>query len=84
MRLDGRVTSRDYINLLQDKLLPYLDTLEDKEIFIFQEDNAPIHTAKKVAKWKGENMVISFSWPAQSPDLNSNRAYLGQIRERNS
>ena len=34
----GRVNSRDYINinLLQGKLLPYLDTLEDKENFIFK------------------------------------------------
>ena len=67
VRLDGRVNSRDYINLLQDKLLPYLNTLEDKENFIFQEDNAPIHTSRLSNEWKN---LTSLRWPPQSPDLN--------------
>ena len=36
VRLDERVNSRDYINLLQDNLLPCLDTLEDKKILFFK------------------------------------------------
>jgi len=70
VRLDGRVNSRDYINLLQDKLLPYLNTLEDKENFIFQEDNAPIHTSRLSNEWKARNNLTSLHWPPQSPDLN--------------
>ena len=65
----GKLNADGYIEILQKNLLPFLSQL-GPNTYIFQEDNAPIHTAKKVAKWKGENMVISFSWPAQSPDLN--------------
>lgn len=70
VRLDGRVNSGDYINLLQNNFLPYLDTLEDKENFIFQEDNAPIHTSRRSTEWKTRNNLTSLPWPAQSPDLN--------------
>ena len=70
VRLDGKVNSRDYINLLRDNLLPYLDTLENKENLIFQEDNAPIHTSRLSKEWKARNNVTTLPWPPQSPDLN--------------
>jgi len=70
VRLDGRVNSRDYINLLQDNFLPYLDSLEDKENLIFQEDNAPIHTSRLSKEWKARNNLTNLPWPPQSPDLN--------------
>ena len=37
---------------------------------IFQQDNAPIHTAKSISKiFKNLKMKV-LDWPAQSPDLN--------------
>ncbi|GBC21983.2 IS630 family transposase [Rhizophagus irregularis DAOM 181602=DAOM 197198] len=41
---------------------------DDQENFIFQDDNAPIHTARVVKSWEEENEVNSLPW--QSPDLN--------------
>jgi len=35
-----------------------------------QEDNAPIHTAKKTEAWQSKNKIPLLPWPAQSPDLN--------------
>ena len=70
VRLEGRITAVIYINILENYLLPYIDTLDDQENYIFQEDNAPIHTARVVKDWKSENDVNSLPWPAQSPDLN--------------
>ena len=46
------------------------NTLEDKENFIFQEDNAPIHTSRLSNEWKARNNLTSLHWPPQSPDLN--------------
>ena len=38
---------------------------------MFQDDNAPIHTAKDVKQWILENKIkILPNWPSQSPDLN--------------
>lgn len=70
VRLEGRVKAKDYIVVLNENLIPYIDTLEHKDSVIFQEDNAPIHKANVVKNWKEENNLISLPWPAQSPDMN--------------
>jgi transposase len=36
----------------------------------FMQDNAPIHTAKKVIKWLEDNGIPTIDWPPYSPDLN--------------
>ena len=38
--------------------------------WLYQQDNAPCHTAKKVAKWMEDHGVNTLCWPTQSPDLN--------------
>jgi transposase len=70
VRLEGRITANIYIEMLKDYLLPFINGLEDKNDYTFQEDNAPIHTAKVAKKWKNDNNIKSLPWPAQSPDLN--------------
>jgi len=70
IKLEGRVTAAKYVDVLKNNLLPFLDDLGDQENYLFQEDNAPIHTARVVRSWKVENDINSLPWPAQSPDLN--------------
>jgi len=70
VRLEGRITANIYIDVLNNYLLPFINSLENKNNYIFQEDNAPIHKANAVKKWEVENKITSLPWPAQSPDLN--------------
>jgi len=70
VKLEGKITATVYMNVLENYLLPFINNLDDQENFIFQEDNAPIHTARVVKSWEEENEVNSLPWPAQSPDLN--------------
>ena len=70
IRLEGRITAKIYIELLENYLLPFINNLENKNNYIFQEDNAPIHTAHIAKDWKKDNNIASLPWPAQSPDLN--------------
>ena len=70
VRLNGKITAKDYINVMKNHLVPYINSLENKENIIFQEDNAPIHTAKIVKSWKEENNITCLPSPAQSPDMN--------------
>ena len=70
VKLEGRITAVIYVDILQNNLLSYIDTLENKEDYIFQEDNAPIHTANIAKKWRRDNNIESLPWPAQSPDMN--------------
>jgi hypothetical protein len=37
---------------------------------IFMQDNAPIHTARKVKDWFKEQRILCANWPPYSPDLN--------------
>jgi transposase len=36
----------------------------------FMQDNAPIHTAKKVTKWFEDRGIPVLNWAPYSPDLN--------------
>ena len=40
------------------------------ENIIFQHDNDPKHTSRKIQKWLEKHHVTTLKWPEQSPDLN--------------
>ena len=66
----GKLNSQSYIEILDDYLLPSIDLLQENQPLIFQQDNAPCHTAHKVKEWFKDNSIKQMEWPANSPDLN--------------
>ena len=53
------------------KILPLIQSDFNGKSYAFQDDNAPVHTAKGVTNWIGEKKIkILPDWPSQSPDLN--------------
>ena len=66
----GRLNASSYEEILENYLMPSLDLMDDKEFTIFQQDNAPCHTAKRITEFFAENNVKTLKWPANSPDLN--------------
>ena len=65
-KVSGNMNAVSYVQILQENLLPNMYLGE-----IFQQDNAPVHTATLTKTWMLENAVESLeNWPAQSPDLN--------------
>ena len=68
-RISHRMKAADYVQLLQNSLLPFLHRFPEGEK-IFQHDNAPIHTAKQTTKFFEQAQISVMEWPAQSPDLN--------------
>lgn len=67
--LEGRQTSKEYIEVLNSHLLPIAETLGGPN-YAYQQDNAPIHTSRLTKKWFADNSVHVMVWPALSPDLN--------------
>ena len=65
---DGRMNSANYITVLEDGLLPILNSQNGN--LIFMEDGAPCHTAKATQKWQSDRDVDKLPWPNQSPDMN--------------
>jgi transposase len=67
--LDGRQDAERYVYTLSEYMLPFAHRHYGTE-FIFQHDNAPIHTAKVTKEFLQEFGVDTMVWPALSPDLN--------------
>ncbi|GFX21269.1 transposable element Tcb2 transposase [Trichonephila clavipes] len=70
--LHGKVKAAHYVNILRDQVHPFVQTSFPGECPLYQDDNAPIHTAKIVQEWfaEHEGEVGHLDWPPQSPDLN--------------
>ncbi|KAF7685252.1 Transposable element Tcb1 transposase [Cucumispora dikerogammari] len=68
--VDETMDSIRYARLLTENFFESASMMELGSNFIFQQDNAPAHTARHTAYWFRENGVNVLNWPAQSPDLN--------------
>ncbi|GFW54489.1 hypothetical protein TNCV_1608531 [Trichonephila clavipes] len=55
--VSGTVKAMDYIEILQNKLLPTARDLLGNQSLIFQDDNAHCHRAKVVQKWLEDHTV---------------------------
>ncbi|GFU51807.1 transposable element Tcb1 transposase [Trichonephila clavipes] len=52
--LHGKVKAAHYVNILGDQVHPFVQTSFPEECPLYQDDNAPIHTAKIVQEWFAE------------------------------
>ncbi len=59
-----------YQEMLEHFMLPSADKLYGDADFIFQQDLAPVHTAKGTKSWFNDHDVTVLDSPANSPDLN--------------
>jgi len=66
----NRMNSKQYLDVLDNYLLPSVEILIPDGIWTYQQDNAPCHKSKVVLNWFKENNVDVIPWPARSPDLN--------------
>lgn len=72
VRIDGRINSERYIEeILGYHLIPFLEEFEEENgEYLFQQDNATIHTSRQTQNFIEENAITLLPWPGQSPDLN--------------
>ena len=66
IKVENRVNSSVYTNILASNLLPHMYLGE-----VLQQDNAPAHKSTETSTWFLENGVDVFeNWPPNSSDLN--------------
>lgn len=69
--LRGKQKAEDYCSVLDKYLHPLMGKhIKNERGVLFQQDNAPIHTAFLTRDWLRFNFVRVMEWPARSPDLN--------------
>jgi len=65
----GSITARVYKSIIEEHLKPTAERLCGDN-WIFQQDNAPVHTANVAKQYFVDANITVLTWPPQSPDLN--------------
>jgi hypothetical protein len=67
--VSSKMNTNDYQEVLESELVPYGADLGGPD-WIFQQDNAPIHSAAVNRGWFAERNIRVLPWPSLSPDMN--------------
>ena len=68
-----RVGAKEYADVLESKVIPWMQAEAAGRPFIFQQDSAPAHTAALTTSVLNANNVSFWpaqTWPSNSPDMN--------------
>ena len=69
VRIRGWLRAPQYINILENHLLPQARAHFDQRPWRFVQDRSPIHTSHAVTNWLQQN-VNTLPWPSRAADLN--------------
>lgn len=69
VKVTGNLNAMGYEDILFDNLVPFLEQHGHSD-YIYQQDNAPIHTANRLREFFFREGIQVLKWPAKSPDLN--------------
>lgn len=65
VRIDGRFNSLQYLEILENHILPIMNPDQ-----IYMQDNSPVHNASIIMEFLGRQGFETMQWCPMSPDLN--------------
>lgn len=81
--VEGTVNAMKYEKILEEYLLPSIPMLESTGgEFIFQQDGASCHTARRIKSWLADNDIQTIPWPANSPDMSPIETIWGLMKKK--
>src|SRR5438128_9670291 len=81
--LEGNITGQVYKKLLEDHLVPFIESLDDEKTYVFQDDNTPVHRANLVLAWKDKNLISSLFHGLLRAQISIQLSICGIILEEN-
>ncbi|XP_059097596.1 uncharacterized protein LOC131891917 [Tigriopus californicus] len=66
-----KINTEEYLKVMRKVVKPWLDATYPLGNYVWQQDSAPAHKAKKTQKWCQDNLAASWPWamwPPSSPD----------------
>jgi transposase len=79
----GKIDAKGYIDVLDEYVLQSRDWYGlNPDAFVFQQDNASVHTAHVVKEYFLEKKLDVLEWPANSPDMNPIEHLWGYMKAR--
>lgn len=71
VRIPSKMTAADYVDILENVMVPSVNALLPGIPITFVQDNSSVHNARIVQSWFERHPEIrKIQWPAKSPDLN--------------
>lgn len=70
VEVKGRIDSQKYVDIICDNLQLSAHMMGLGNDFVFQHDNAPVHTSRLTLSFLADHGVKIMKWPPQSPDIN--------------
>jgi hypothetical protein len=80
-----KINAEEYIKVLRDVVKPWMDGVANGRHYVFQQDGAPAHNAKRTQDWCAANLPEFWPkevWPPSSPDCNPLDYYVWSVCER--
>lgn len=68
--VEGNMNADQYVHVLTSRLVPSLSHWFPEGDFVFMQDGAPCHKAKKSMECLRSNNIPVLDWPGNSPDCN--------------